>query len=140
MGLIEKKLELQKRAINESIDNITNEEKVFSVKINNKTFKIDRYTNLVYFGNLLFKGTINLKSIGDQRKLSEIVNELKKKINTRRGRPLSEENKDDIKNLIKNGREILTIRADIIKAYRKSINEIMPNLIDFDEDEDDDDG
>ena len=77
---MEKKLELQKRAINESIDNITNEDKVFSVKINNKTFKIDRYTNLAYFGNLLFKGTINLKSIGDQRKLSEIVNELKKKL------------------------------------------------------------
>ena len=99
-------LELQKRAINESIDNITNEDKVFSFKINNRNLKIDRYINLAYFGNLLFKGTIDLKkAIGDQRKLSEIVNELEKK-NTRRGHPLSEENKDDIKHLIKNGREI----------------------------------
>ena len=36
-------LELQKRAINESIDNITNEDKVFSFKINNRNLKIDRY-------------------------------------------------------------------------------------------------
>ena len=37
-----------KMAINESIDNITNEDKFFSVKINNNPFKIDRYTNLAY--------------------------------------------------------------------------------------------
>ena len=54
-------LELQKRTINESIDNITNEDKVFSFKINNRNLKIDRYINLAYFGNLLFKGTIDLK-------------------------------------------------------------------------------
>ena len=61
-------LELQKRAINQSIGNITNEDKSFSVKINNKPFQIDRYTNLAYFGNLLFKGVIYLKkAIVDQR-------------------------------------------------------------------------
>ena len=99
----------------------------------------------------MFKGIIDLKiAIEDQRKVSEIVNELEKKINSRRGRPLSEENKDEIKNLIENGREILTTRKDIIKAYRKSRAKREPNLIDFngsddgnndgnDDDDDDDD-
>ena len=51
----------------------------FLVLINSKPFKIDRYTNLACFGNLLFKGIIDLKkAIGDQRKISEIVNELEK--------------------------------------------------------------
>ena len=74
-------LELQKRAINESIENITDGNQVFSVEINKKTFKIDRYTNLAYFGNILFKGIIDLKkAIEDQRKLSETDNELEKKL------------------------------------------------------------
>ena len=73
-------LELEKRAINESIENINDENKVFSVKINNKSYKIDRYTNLAYFEKLLFEGIIDLKkAIGDQRKLSKTVNELEKK-------------------------------------------------------------
>ena len=73
-------LELEKRAINESIENINDENKVFSVKINNKSYKIDRYTSLAYFEKLLFEGIIDLKkAIGDQRKLSKTVNELEKK-------------------------------------------------------------
>ena len=48
-------------AINKSIENITDEDKVFSVKINNKIFKIDKYTNLAYFGNLLFQDLISEK-------------------------------------------------------------------------------
>ena len=101
-------LELQKRAINQSIENITDEDKVFSFKINNNPYKIDRYTNLAYFGNMLFKGTIDLKrAIEDQREISKTINELEKKINSRKGCPLIKENKDDFENLIKNGKEIL---------------------------------
>ena len=59
-------LELQKRAINESIDNITNEDKVFSVVTNKEPFKIDKYTNLAYFGNLLFNGVISLETAREQ--------------------------------------------------------------------------
>ena len=100
-------LGLQNRAINESTVNITNEDKVFSVKINNKPFKIDRYTNLAYFGNLLFNGTIDLKkSSGRSKKISETIDQLENKINSRKGRPLNEKNKGDIENLIKNGKEI----------------------------------
>ena len=117
---------------------ITDENKVFSVKINNKTFKIDRYTNLAYFGNLLFKGIIDLKKAReDQRKLSETVVELEKSINIRRGRPLTNENKDDTENVIKNGREILKTRKDIIKVYKKFKREGEPDLTRFDDDEDD---
>ena len=43
------------------IDNIISEDKVFSVKINKQTFKIDKYTNLAYSENLLFKGMISLE-------------------------------------------------------------------------------
>ena len=91
----------------------------------------------------MFKGIIDLKkAMEDQRKLSETINELEKKINIRRGRPLSNENKDDIENLIKNGREILTTRKDIIKAYSKLKREGEPNLMNFDDDgnNNDDDG
>ena len=67
-------LELQKRAINESTDNITNEDKVFSVKINKEPSKIDKYTNLAYFGNLLFKGIIPLKEAQEQQEnISDII-------------------------------------------------------------------
>ena len=80
---------------------------------------------------MLFKGIIDLrKAIEDQRKISEIINELKK-INSRKGCPLK--NKEDIENLIKNGREILETGKDIIKAYRKS--RIQRNLINFSDDD-----
>ena len=76
-GPDQKVLELQKRAINESIDNITNEDKVFSVKINKDSFKIDKHTNLAYFGNLLFKGVISLEKAEEQQeKISGIIKEL----------------------------------------------------------------
>ena len=46
---------------------MTDEEKVFSVKINNEWFRIDKYTNLTYFGNLLFKDIISLEKVIEQQ-------------------------------------------------------------------------
>ena len=40
---------------------MTDEDKVFSVRINNEPSKIDKYANLAYFENLLFKGIIPLE-------------------------------------------------------------------------------
>ena len=65
-------LELQKRAIKESIDNITNEDKVFSVKINKEKFKIDKYTNLAYFGNLLFQNIISIEKAKEEQKQYQV--------------------------------------------------------------------
>ena len=121
-GPDQKILELQKRAISASIDNITNGGKVFSVKINKESFQIEKYTNLAYFGNLLFKSVISLKKVEEQQeKILGIIKELEKKIGPNRpGRPLSKENKDDAEDLSKNGKEILKTRDDIINAYEKS--------------------
>ena len=73
-------LELQNRAIRESTENMTDEEKVFSVKINNECFRTDKHTNLTYFGNLLFKGIISLERVIEQQeKISGIINKQEKK-------------------------------------------------------------
>ena len=102
-----------RRAINKSIENITDKDKVFSVKINNK---IDKYTNLAYFGNLLFKDIISLEKAKEQQKnISDIIKELEKKID-----PRSKDNNNDAENLIKSAKDILKTRSDIIKAYKKS--------------------
>ena len=121
-GPDQKLLGLQKRVINETIDNTTNEDKILSVKINKEPFKIDKYTNLAYLGNLLFKGVAPLKKEKEQpEKMSGIINKLEKKIcSNRPGCPLSKDNKDDAEDLIKNGKEILKARGKIIKAYKKS--------------------
>ena len=67
------------------IANIIDEGKVFGVKINNKPFKIDRYTNLAYFGNVSFKELINLKKAKEQQEnISNIINELEKKIDIKK--------------------------------------------------------
>ena len=122
-------LELQKMAINKSIENITDEDKVFSVKINNKIFKIDKYTNLAYFGNLLFQDLISekqksnkkIKAEEQQKNISDIINEVEKKIDpNKHGLPRSKDNKDDAENLIKSAKDILKTRSDIIKAYKNS--------------------
>ena len=47
-------------------ENMTDEDKVFSVKINKESFQIDRYTRLACFGNLLFKGIIPLEKAEEQ--------------------------------------------------------------------------
>ena len=106
-------LKLQRRPINESIDNIVNDDKVFSVKIS-------KYTNLAYFGNLLFKNVISLQKTKEQQgNILNTINELEKKVNEKRpGCPLGKENKDNIENLIKIAKDILKIRKDIIRAYK----------------------
>ena len=91
---------MQQRAISESIDNITNEDKVFNVKINKELFKIDKYTNLAYFGILLLKGVIPLiKAKEQQEQITNIIKKLKKKIDrNKQGHPLGDDNKNDVKN------------------------------------------
>ena len=139
-GLDREMLELQERAIRESIENITDEDKIFSIKINEKPFKIDKYTNLAYFGKLLFKGIIPLERVKEQQKnILNIINEFKKSVNQKiPGRPLSKENKDDAENLIKNGEEIFNTRRDIIKAYKQSRRPLEAG--DDDRNNDDDEG
>ena len=86
---------MKDRAVNESIDNITNDDEVFSIEINKKPFKIDKYTNLAYFGNLLFKNIITLKKAKEQQNnILNIINELEKKTDgKKRGHPFGDDNK-----------------------------------------------
>ena len=137
-GADQKILELQSRAKRESIENMTDSDKVFRVKINKEPFKIDKYTNLACFGNFLFKGLIPLKKAKEQQeKISGIINELKRIHINKPGRPLSKDNKDEIENLVKNAKDILKTRRDIIKAYKKSRTEKTLNLIDLEQTEED---
>ena len=108
---------MQDRATNETIQNITDEDKIGKQK-----FKIDNYTNLAYFGNLLFKGIISLEKAKEQEEqISSIIKELEKKTDPNKpGCPLGKENIDDINDLIKNAKGIIKTRGDIIKAYKKS--------------------
>ena len=108
-------IKLEDRAIKETIDNMINTDKVFDVKISGKPFNIHKYSNLAYFGNLLFNGTMSLKEAKEQQeKISGIINELEKKIDPNKSaRPLGKDNTDNLKDLIKNGNGILKTRADI---------------------------
>ena len=70
----------------------------------------------------MFKGIIPLKKAKQQQEnISDVINKLKKKIDpNKHGCPLGKDNKDDPENLIKNAKDMLKTRRDIIKAYRKS--------------------
>ena len=96
-GKDKKIIDIQNKAIYESIQNMINKDNVFSVKINKEPFRIDKYTNLAYFGNLLLKNIIPLeKAEEQQKKILIIINDLENKIAiNKKGRPLSKENKDD---------------------------------------------
>ena len=84
-------IELENRAIKETIGNMIDAEKVFYVKISGKPFNINKFTNLAYFGNLLFKDIISLeKAEEEQNKISGMIDELEKKTDiNKHGRPLS---------------------------------------------------
>ena len=74
-------IELENRAIKETIENMTDTEKVFGVKISGKNFNINKYSNLSYFGNLLFNKTISLEEAKEQQnKVLNIIDELEKKL------------------------------------------------------------
>ena len=60
--------ELENRTVKEIFKNITDEEKVFNVKISDKPFNINKYTNLAYFGNLSFNGTTSIEKAEEQQK------------------------------------------------------------------------
>ena len=68
----------------------------------------------------MFKGVISLEKAEEKHeKISGIIKELEKKIDLNRaGRLLSKENKDDVKDLIKNRKEIPKTRRDILMLMK----------------------
>ena len=75
-GTNKKIKDLENRATNETTENITDEEKVFYVKICGKPFNINRYTNISFSGNQLFTGKTSLKETKDEQKISDLINQL----------------------------------------------------------------
>ena len=72
---------LVNKAKDETTENITDEKKVFYVEISGKPFSINKYTNLSFFGSQLFTEKISLKEAQEeQRKISDIIDDLEKKI------------------------------------------------------------
>ena len=68
MDQIKKIIELENGAIKETIDNITNAEKVFDVKISGKPFNINKYSNLTYFATLMFRGVTPFEKAEENKK------------------------------------------------------------------------
>ena len=60
--------ELEDRDKNETIENIKSEGKTFYIKISDKVFNINKYTNLNYFGLKLFRGKISLEKAENEGK------------------------------------------------------------------------
>ena len=112
-GTNKKIKDLENRATNETTENITDEEKVFYVKICGKPFNINRYKNLSFSGNQLFTGKTSLKETKDEEKISDLIDQLKQ------GCPVGDDNKKDVKNLVENAKNIYKTRDDIIQAFKE---------------------
>ena len=61
-------INLVNKAKNETIQKMTDDKKVFYVKISGKLFSINKYTNLSFFESQLYTGRMSLKEAQEQQK------------------------------------------------------------------------
>ena len=115
----DKKLkELKNRLKNISFENITPNNKIFSVTISGDDYIVDKYRFPSVFASELSNGTISLeKAIKEQKKISKIVSDLDKKI---RSKKLTTNEKENVR------REVIDA---FIRLTKKETHQKLPKWV-----------